>query len=161
MIRELSEALFNVKREQSLMEVRDHTHRQSMSRSGASVPNVLCLMFVAAFCSQRKHKLACRVVVDGGIRSADPDVGGASVLPQPLLRSQNNCLKEAGNRGEMPLCNTHLGNSCVVCFSEFFGFLCDVCACLVAMVNAYFPTTFLRVLAIEPLVRINADVMVR
>eukprot|EP00035_Acanthoeca_spectabilis_P020570 m.433593 g.433593 ORF g.433593 m.433593 type:complete len:222 (-) comp17592_c0_seq1:72-737(-) len=28
MIRELSEALFNVKREQSLMEVRDHTHRQ-------------------------------------------------------------------------------------------------------------------------------------
>eukprot|EP00036_Acanthoecidae_sp_10tr_P003388 CAMPEP_0182950882 /NCGR_PEP_ID=MMETSP0105_2-20130417/60988_1 /TAXON_ID=81532 ORGANISM="Acanthoeca-like sp., Strain 10tr" /NCGR_SAMPLE_ID=MMETSP0105_2 /ASSEMBLY_ACC=CAM_ASM_000205 /LENGTH=203 /DNA_ID=CAMNT_0025091189 /DNA_START=448 /DNA_END=1059 /DNA_ORIENTATION=- len=28
MIRELSEALFNVKREQALMEVRDHTHRQ-------------------------------------------------------------------------------------------------------------------------------------
>lgn len=52
----------------------------------------LCVPLRASVRSQRKHQLACRVVVlfrGGGARG---HVGGASVLSQPILRSAHHSL---------------------------------------------------------------------
>lgn len=60
MIRELSEALFNVKREQSLMEVRGHTHRQSTFVFSDPSPYLPCPAILAA-----AHRYWCGSGVTG------------------------------------------------------------------------------------------------